>query len=550
MLTGGQQTQLSTWHPHIPGWSGSRAENGSKFSAPSLLPTSRRRPSYPEYADHAHHRDSPPLRPLSRALSCGRPRMETYHGHVRTPADAIILFEACRLGLLPRVQRRLSEKERQSIKSGSVFVWDEREAGMRRWTDGKSWSASRVSGSFLTYREMEGKRGGSNFAAPVSATRGKAGKSPTSTRGSDSDVEMGDEGPDGYRYKPDGLMKQSFSITTSTSQHLHLISYYSRSHPTASSLNQPTNDPNLRHIRPQKGMYPESTVHEQQNVPAVTRGPMPGAHYPTAHHVLPTPGPQGYGPSGATHPHNYAAHQAYGWPSSPAATPSPKHSSGPYASSAQLSAPSGASASASPLPFNQPLPPAATSMTSNTLDRPPAPLSDSTLPPPPPPLGHRSVAGTANGSLQRPNHIPNPSPRVAQASFVAQHAAEPGPATANVNSKIDPRLTTMNATMPEAVQLRDVRTPPELAGHMDTAEGQSSRHPRTPSNTLPKIGVLMNGNAADNADASSDQSGSRAGSRSPGGTRKADGPHDIPSEKLGFREDMRALRVLDRAFSA
>jgi Gti1/Pac2 family transcription factor len=83
--------------------------------------------------------------------------MQTYSGHVRTPTDAIILFEACRIGLLPRVQRRLSEKERQSIKSGSVFVWDEREAGMRRWTDGKSWSASRVSGSFLTYREMEGK---------------------------------------------------------------------------------------------------------------------------------------------------------------------------------------------------------------------------------------------------------------------------------------------------------------------------------------------------------------------------------------------------------
>lgn len=58
--------------------------------------------------------------------------METYYGHVRTPADAIILFEACRLGLLPRVQGRLSEKERQSIRSGSVFVWDEHEAGMRR----------------------------------------------------------------------------------------------------------------------------------------------------------------------------------------------------------------------------------------------------------------------------------------------------------------------------------------------------------------------------------------------------------------------------------
>lgn len=143
--------------------------------------------------------------------------MQTYSGHVRTPTDAIILFEACRIGLLPRVQRRLSEKERQSIKSGSVFVWDEREAGMRRWTDGKSWSASRVSGSFLTYREMEGKRGGSGFDKT-------ANRDGMSNPDGDSDG-----GPDGYRYKPDGLMKQSFSITTNNNQHLHLISYFSRS---------------------------------------------------------------------------------------------------------------------------------------------------------------------------------------------------------------------------------------------------------------------------------------------------------------------------------
>jgi hypothetical protein len=30
----------------------------------------------------------------------------------------------------------------------------------------------------------------------------------------------------------------------------------------------------------------------------------------------------------------------------------------------------------------------------------------------------------------------------------------------------------------------------------------------------------------------------------------ADGPQDIPSEKMGFGEDARALRQLDRVFSA
>ncbi|KAF2179620.1 hypothetical protein K469DRAFT_741532 [Zopfia rhizophila CBS 207.26] len=148
--------------------------------------------------------------------------METYIGHVRTEADAILLFEACRIGYLSCVQQRLSEEERQQIKSGSVFVWDEREAGIKRWTDGKLWSASRMLGSFLTYREIEDKRGESAMSG-----------------------DSGGEGPDRYRYKPDGLMKQSFSITTPTGQRLHLISYYV---PTTSNLQQPTTDPTLQDI--------------------------------------------------------------------------------------------------------------------------------------------------------------------------------------------------------------------------------------------------------------------------------------------------------------
>lgn len=228
--------------------------------------------------------------------------METYHGLVRTPADAIKLFEACRVGLLPRVQRRLSEKERQSIRSGSVFVWDEREAGMRRWTDGKSWSASRVSGSFLTYREMEGKRGGG-----FGTSRRSAGKTPDSGGGSDVDPDDGE--PDGYRYKADGLMKQSFSITTSQGQHLHLISYYSRPHPNEPELPQPSTDPSLRHIVPVKGMYPESSMNEQP-VPAMTRTPMASAYAPPPH--------PGYHPQYAQQPYP-------GWPPSPVATPPYSH---------------------------------------------------------------------------------------------------------------------------------------------------------------------------------------------------------------------------------
>ncbi|KAJ2892920.1 Gti1/Pac2 family protein [Zalerion maritima] len=233
--------------------------------------------------------------------------METYHGQIRTPADAIKLFEACRLGLLPRVQRRLSEKERGAIRSGSVFVWDEREAGMRRWTDGKSWSASRVSGSFLTYREMEGKRG-SGFGGG----RRNAGKTPDSGRGSDEDHDDGE--PEGYRYKADGLLKQSFSITTQNGQHLHLISYYSRPHGGQQDLTQPTNDAGLRHITPVKGLYPESSLQDSNPTPALTRAPMINSTYTISQ------APQQV-PAYAYHTQYAAQHQGYGWPPSPAVTP-------------------------------------------------------------------------------------------------------------------------------------------------------------------------------------------------------------------------------------
>ncbi|KOS17759.1 cAMP-independent regulatory protein pac2 [Escovopsis weberi] len=250
---------------------------------------------------------------MSKSSSDISEKMETYHGVVRTPTDAIKLFEACRLGLLPRVQRRLSEKERQSIRSGSVFVWDEREAGMRRWTDGKSWSASRVSGSFLTYREMEGKRGG------FGGGRRGHGKTSDSDRGSDEDHDDGE--PEGYRYKADGLMKQSFSIATSAGQSLHLISYYSRPQPGEPELLQPTTDPALRGIVPVRGMYPESSMGETNQTPALTRTPMQqtpymvssqhgGFHVPPQHQTpyAPQYAQSGYTPSG---PSSKIRHGAY-----------------------------------------------------------------------------------------------------------------------------------------------------------------------------------------------------------------------------------------------
>lgn len=54
------------------------------------------------------------------------------------------------------------------ITSGSVFVFDEDESGIKRWTDGFFWSPSRILGNFLLYRETEKK--GQGHKGPKNAT--------------------------------------------------------------------------------------------------------------------------------------------------------------------------------------------------------------------------------------------------------------------------------------------------------------------------------------------------------------------------------------------
>ncbi|KAJ5667032.1 hypothetical protein N7507_002896 [Penicillium longicatenatum] len=432
--------------------------------------------------------------------------METYYGHVRTPADAIILFEACRIGLLPRVQRRLSEKERQSIRSGSVFVWDEREAGMRRWTDGKSWSASRVSGSFLTYREMEGKRGGGSVSQ---GSMPRTGKTPDS-RGSDEERGDGtDEGPDGYRYKPDGLMKQSFSITTSTGQHLHLISYYARAHSSAMSLQQPTTDPALRHVRPQKGLYPESTVNDQQNLPVVTRGPMPGAAYPI------TPHPIGPYPR-ATHAPSYQQPSVRSLRSGLSPT-RPWRQWSPTIWPPASSPPHPAHGHALPPPPHG----------APVYDRPPHP--ESTLPPGPPP----GYPGRSPRTMHEP--LQQGSPR-----GYGQPMADPRLASPRVAPAPGAPQPNGIAQSPHMLkqQLGPIGTPPKPA------------EPVGPPGTVPSIGTLMA--SASLAPISSTSPPVGPGSPNPARPGAVgEGPRDIPNEKIGFGgEDMRALRQLDRVFIA
>lgn len=110
----------------------------------------------------------------------------TYFGLILSLQDALLVLEGTRRQLLPYVKRRLNDEERKQICAGAVYAWNESDCGMKRWTDGKIWLASKVKSPFLTYQELDESR----------------------------------------NVKPDGLVKQIFSLSTKQNEKLHLIAYY------------------------------------------------------------------------------------------------------------------------------------------------------------------------------------------------------------------------------------------------------------------------------------------------------------------------------------
>lgn len=363
---------------------------------------------------------------------------------------------------------------------------------MRRWTDGKSWSASRVSGSFLTYREMEGKRGG-GFG---SGRRG-AGKTPDSGRGSDDDHDDGE--PEGYRYKADGLMKQSFSITTSTGQHLHLISYYSRPQPGQAELLQPSSDPSLRGIAPPKGMYPESSMGETNQTPALTRAPMQQPYMIAPHH-----------PHAQQQAYAHYPHPSY-WPPSPAATP-------PYAHYAPAPYPPGAH------PHHHALPP--------------------------PYLGHAPPTPQVSYTPSHYTHAPPPS-QYDRPSLPPLHQSKPASMPAYQRGPSPPRLQDSpghkerQGSHGPLPALNSVAAPVPHPAMTPPTRHHSVTPPRSSHDT-----VMSNGGHRSSLSALLHPAGESPKSKpaSLGSGSSSPRTNGVLPEKCGVSEDARALRMLDRKF--
>ncbi|EOR04117.1 cAMP-independent regulatory protein pac2 [Wallemia ichthyophaga EXF-994] len=161
--------------------------------------------------------------------------MDNHKLFIGSTYDGLLVLEASRLGLLPRVTRRLKESERRLVQSGSVFVFDEHESGIKRWTDGLIWSPSRILGNFLIYRETHKPK--RNATASVNQQQSYSLESfnydPNNQNSSDDENESEKAKERSLvgsltksdMFKSNGLVKKTMSLSFNGSAQ-HLISYY------------------------------------------------------------------------------------------------------------------------------------------------------------------------------------------------------------------------------------------------------------------------------------------------------------------------------------
>lgn len=203
----------------------------------------------------------------------------TYHGFIESTYDALVLFEACLTGVIAHVPRRPHDREREHvIKSGNIFIYEESTSGIKRWTDGISWSPSRILGNFLIYRQLQKPFGPGEKKKALKKPKSQNGicKSSTQNNGraknslmqvytnpSASNGAYGDAGKmnpdveraligslvDSYDFMDDGLVKKTISVVVNGITH-HLVSYYTLADAAARKFQVPTKDAKFANIVP------------------------------------------------------------------------------------------------------------------------------------------------------------------------------------------------------------------------------------------------------------------------------------------------------------
>lgn len=175
------------------------------------------------------------------------------------------------------------------IRSGSVFVFDERESGIisfnidrglkrtelsiyigiKRWTDGLVWSPSRILGNFLIYRELDKRIPGDKKLTSITNESRQRSFSADQTAGilgvsTDRNRERRLVGSlsDSYRFRKDGLIKKTMSIIVNGVTQ-HLVSYYHPQDIISNKLRTPSSVPELASLE----ISPDLLVKQNFRVP-------------------------------------------------------------------------------------------------------------------------------------------------------------------------------------------------------------------------------------------------------------------------------------------
>lgn len=251
------------------------------------------------------------------------------------------------------VERRPTDTERaEIIKSGNVFVYKEKDNGIKRWTDGLHWSPSRISGNFLVYRELPGpfppghkkkalkrtpneeednalalqqSHDGSFDAMSVAEGDSSAPQSPQLMRRlSRQEPPMSDKRAaerslygsltKSYEFKEGGLMKKTMSVLVD-GQPYHLVAYYDPLEVRSGDLKDSSGNDELANVRPR----PELLYKQSWRAP-LDFGSAPSLGHgqnPQSYQGFPHPGMQtqlGYQPaygfqSGMQHHYGYGLQQ-------------------------------------------------------------------------------------------------------------------------------------------------------------------------------------------------------------------------------------------------
>jgi hypothetical protein len=190
------------------------------------------------------------------------PVQPSWHGFIHTTHDALIVLEACLQGKLNHISRRPHDRERSNlIVSGNVFVYEENASGIKRWTDGTTWSPSRIMGNFLVYRELKDPWPAGQKKVAQKRKRSSAEQnldsSPAASQASGNFISKNPEEDrrlvgslvDSYGFKPDGLVKRTLTISLNGVSH-HIICYYKVSEVKNGNLHRPLFDRALHNITP------------------------------------------------------------------------------------------------------------------------------------------------------------------------------------------------------------------------------------------------------------------------------------------------------------